>query len=76
MVIRYKDVPTNIVKASSLSQQNKDQHDSIKCVGGKIMTIQFRKMTITLELLELWTPNKRHLVPYGQTNHMILNLNS
>jgi len=38
--------------------------------------ILFRKMTITLELLELWTPNKRHLVPFGQTNHLILNLNS
>ena len=40
------------------------------------MTIQFRKTTITLELLELWTPNKRHLVPYSQTNHLIPNLNS
>jgi len=29
-----KDVPTDIVKASSLSQQNKDQHNLIKCVGG------------------------------------------
>ena len=34
MVIRYKDVPTDIVKASSLSQQIKDQHNLIKCVGG------------------------------------------
>jgi len=32
MVIRYKDVPTDIVKASSLSQQNKDHHNSIKCM--------------------------------------------
>ena len=41
------------------------------------MTIQFRKTTITLELLELWTPNKRRqLVPYSQTNHLISNFNS
>ena len=41
-----------------------------------MMTVQFRKMTITLELLELLTPNKPHPVPYSQTDNLTPNLNS
>ena len=34
------------------------------------------KMMITLEQIKLWIPNKCHLVPYSETNHLIPNVNS
>ena len=40
------------------------------------MSVLFSKMNITLEQIKLWIPNKYHLVPYSETNHLIPNVNS
>jgi len=39
-----------------------------------IMMILSKKMIITLEHTKLQTPNKYHLVPYSETNHLMPNL--
>ena len=74
MALCYKPMPLGMDKISSA--KIKFSITQLNAWAGKIMTILFRKTTITLELLELWTPNKHHLVPYSQTNRLIPNLNS
>ena len=40
------------------------------------MSVLSSKMMITLEKIKLWIPNKYHLIPYSENNHLIPNVNS
>ena len=40
------------------------------------MLVLSSKMMITLEQFKLWIPNKCHLVPYSDSNHLTPNVNS
>ena len=40
------------------------------------MLVLSSKMMISLEQIKLWIPNKCHLVPYSDSNHLIPNVNS
>ena len=40
------------------------------------MSVLSSKMMIRLEQIKLWLPNKYHLIPYSESNHLIPNVNS